>query len=77
MTNTIHNHSTLSKFSELLFVRQTPQVAAEQHPSLLQSLIAWRTRRAAKTELTNMSDRELADIGVRRQDIPAVVAKGK
>jgi uncharacterized protein YjiS (DUF1127 family) len=34
---------------------------------------AWREQRAALAELVMMSDRELADIGLTRSDVPRVV----
>jgi uncharacterized protein YjiS (DUF1127 family) len=73
MTTHIHNHSSLSKITDLLFARQTPYVSAEQHKGLLNSLKAWQTRRAAEAELNRLSDRDLADIGLTRQSIPAAV----
>lgn len=76
MSTSIQNSSTLGKVSALLFARQSPMVAAERHTGLLASLKSWRARRAAQAELTNLSDRELADIGVTRQQIPEVVVRG-
>lgn len=77
MTTNIQNSSTFGKVGALLFARQTPMVAAERHSSLLASLKSWRARRAAQTELSNLSDRELADIGVSRQQIPEVIVRGQ
>lgn len=76
MSTSIQNSSTLGKVSALLFARQTPLVAAERHNGLLASLQSWRARRAAKAELNSLSDRELADIGVTRQQIAEVVVRG-
>ncbi|MDR3521410.1 MAG: DUF1127 domain-containing protein [Acidocella sp.] len=76
MTTNIYNSFSLGKVGSLLFARQTPMVAAERHPTLLASLKAWRERRAAKAELESLSDRELADIGVTRQEISSVVVRG-
>lgn len=73
MTTTIKNHSTLGKFGDLLFTRQTPYVAAERHKGLLDSFKAWRKRREAEAELGSLSDRELADIGVSREGIQQAV----
>jgi uncharacterized protein YjiS (DUF1127 family) len=73
MATNIHNQSSLGKFSELLFVRQTPYEAAEKHKSLLDGFKAWRQRRAAEAELASLSDRDLSDIGLTRQGIPAAV----
>jgi uncharacterized protein YjiS (DUF1127 family) len=77
MTTNIHNQSTLSKLSDLLFVRQTPAVAAETHKSAAAWFADWRRSRKAAAELSNLSDRDLADIGLTRQEIPAVVARGR
>ncbi|WP_297490324.1 DUF1127 domain-containing protein [Acidocella sp.] len=75
MSSTIKNHATLSKIGSLVFVRQTPALAAEHHNSLLKSLRNWRERRAAAAELNALSDRNLADIGLSRADIPAVLGR--
>ncbi len=77
MTNNIHNSFTLGKVGAILFARQTPMVAAERHPSVLESIKAWRARRAAQAELNHLSDRELADIGLTRQQIPEVIVRGQ
>jgi uncharacterized protein YjiS (DUF1127 family) len=77
MTSNIHNSFTLGKVGAILFARQTPMVAAERHPGVFESLKTWRARRAAQAELTNLSDRELADIGVTRQQIPEVIISGQ
>jgi uncharacterized protein YjiS (DUF1127 family) len=77
MATNISDQLSLGKFSALLFARQTPLVEAERHPSLLAQLNTWRTRRAAEIELSGLSDRELADIGLTRQEIPVVVRKGR
>jgi uncharacterized protein YjiS (DUF1127 family) len=72
------NPLSLGKFGELLFVRQTPMLQAETHPSILSDLSgrfnAWRERRAAAAELAGLSDRQLADIGVSRSRISQVVS---
>jgi uncharacterized protein YjiS (DUF1127 family) len=73
MTTNIHNRTNLGKFGDLLFARQTPMVAAERHKGILDSFADWRARRAAKAELSSLSDRELADIGLTRQEIPHAV----
>jgi uncharacterized protein YjiS (DUF1127 family) len=71
------NQFSLGKFGAMLFARQTPMVAAERHQGILASINAWRERRAASNELSRLSDRELADIGVSRQEIPEVVIRGQ
>jgi uncharacterized protein YjiS (DUF1127 family) len=42
--------------------------------SITQKLAAWRRYREAVRELSQLSDRELDDIGIRRGDIPFVAA---
>jgi uncharacterized protein YjiS (DUF1127 family) len=75
MATNIHNHSTLGKFGALLFARQTPMVGAERHQGLLEQFTAWRDRRAATRELSSLSDRELSDIGLTRQEILSAVGR--
>lgn len=77
MATNMSNQTNLGKFGALLFARQTPMVEAERHPSLGEQFKAWRTRRAAQAELSRLTDRELADIGLTRQEIPAVVVRGQ
>jgi uncharacterized protein YjiS (DUF1127 family) len=73
MSSTIKNQATLSRAEALVFARETPAVAAERNVSLLENFRSWRERRAAEAELNALSDRNLADIGLRREDIPRVV----
>jgi uncharacterized protein YjiS (DUF1127 family) len=73
MSSTIRNQATLSRIGSLVFARQTPLVSAERHASLLNALRGWRERRAATMELSSLSDRNLADIGLTRGDISRVV----
>jgi uncharacterized protein YjiS (DUF1127 family) len=73
MSTNMNSRLSLSKFGDLLFARQTPQVAAEKHQGMLESFKAWRERRAAERELGNLSDRDLSDIGLTRQGIPEAV----
>ena len=42
--------------------------------SITQKLAAWRRYRDAVRELSQLTDRELEDIGIRRGDIPFVAA---
>jgi uncharacterized protein YjiS (DUF1127 family) len=77
MTTRTYNQSSLGKFGALLFARQTPFVAAERHPGILAQIKAWRERRVAAAELSRLSDRDLADIGLNRQEIPAVVRNNR
>jgi uncharacterized protein YjiS (DUF1127 family) len=44
--------------------------------TIAQKLAAWRRYRDAVRELSQLSDRELEDIGVRRGDIPFIAAAG-
>jgi uncharacterized protein YjiS (DUF1127 family) len=37
--------------------------------NLVRRFVAWRSRRAAMAALAMMSDRELADIGIKRSDL--------
>jgi uncharacterized protein YjiS (DUF1127 family) len=77
MSTNISDQRSLSKFGALLFARQTPLVEAERHSSLLGQFNAWRARRAATAELSGLSDRELSDIGLTRQEIPVAVRRGR
>ncbi len=77
MATNISEQLSLSKFGSLLFARQTPMLEAERHRGWLSRLNEWRTRRAAISELSGLSDRELSDIGLTRQEIPVVVRKGR
>jgi uncharacterized protein YjiS (DUF1127 family) len=76
MTSNISEQRSLGKFGAVLFARQTPLVAAERHPSFLSQFRNWRARRVAVAELSNLSDRELSDIGLTRQEIPVAVRRG-
>jgi uncharacterized protein YjiS (DUF1127 family) len=73
MSSTIQNHNAIAKIGSLLFARQTPMLAAERHQGIVESIKSWRARRAAAAELAALSDRELADIGLTRQEIPAAL----
>jgi uncharacterized protein YjiS (DUF1127 family) len=42
--------------------------------SITEKLSAWRRYREAVRELSQLTDRELEDIGVRRGDIPFIAA---
>ncbi len=77
MSTNISERGSLSKFGALLFVRQTPLVGAERHTGWLKQLSDWRARRAAAVELSALSDRELADIGLTRQEIPVAIRRGR
>ncbi len=43
--------------------------------NILKSLISWRNRSASRSQLSRLDDRMLADIGMTRFDIDAVVRK--
>jgi uncharacterized protein YjiS (DUF1127 family) len=75
MSTNISERGSLSKFGAFLFVRQTPLLGAERHKGWLQQLVDWRARRMASSELSALSDRELADIGLTRQEIPAAIGR--
>ena len=83
MSNANNNQSSrllsLGKWGNLLFTRQTPMLNAQTHRSSSASLArrfqTWRERRAAAAELSGLSDRELADIGLTRQQIPEAVRR--
>lgn len=44
--------------------------------TLATRLADWRRREAARAELEQLDDRTLADIGIRRSDIPFVFERG-
>ena len=69
MSTTIHNPTTLGKLGALVFARQAPIMDAERHDTLANQFRAWRERRAVAAELSRLSDRCLADIGLTRQGI--------
>jgi uncharacterized protein YjiS (DUF1127 family) len=75
--NQVSAELSLGKFGSLFFTRQTPLRGAATHPSIFSNLAAgfkaWREQREAAAELSRLSDRELADIGLTRQQIPAVI----
>jgi uncharacterized protein YjiS (DUF1127 family) len=77
MATNISDQLSLGKVGAMFFARQSPVVEADRHPNLLQQFSDWRKRRAAESELSSLSDRELADIGLTRQQIPVLVRKGR
>lgn len=66
-----------SRLGAVLFTRQQRFNDAPRHKSLFGALAEWRRRRLAAAELTGLSDRELADIGLSRQEIPEVLRRGR
>ncbi len=74
--NQVSSAMSLGKFGDLIFTRQAPVSGADTHRGFLPGLVArfqtWRAERAASAELAGLSDRELADIGVTRQQIPSL-----
>ncbi len=64
-------------FTRPVFKRQAGYANAPRHKSVLGAFAEWRRRRHAATELNSLSDRELADIGVSRQEIPDVLRRGR
>jgi uncharacterized protein YjiS (DUF1127 family) len=43
--------------------------------SIARRYLAWREQAEMRRELSNLSDRELADIGISRSDIPQIVSQ--
>jgi len=39
--------------------------------------VGWRRRQAAYEELSSLDDRSLADIGIRRSEIPGIIERGR
>lgn len=76
MSSSIPNRSPLGKLGEFVFTRQSAIRKAPTHPSLLGRFNSWRAKVAARDELDNLSDRELADIGLTRIQIAAAVRTG-
>ena len=76
MANTI-NHFSLGKFGALLFTRQPGFPEAPEHKGVFAALAEWRRRRRAAAELSGLSDRDLADIGLTRQEIPQAARRGR
>jgi uncharacterized protein YjiS (DUF1127 family) len=80
MTKLNHNQlsgaMSLGKFGDLIFTRQTPVAGADTHRSLFSAMLgrlqSWRAERAAAAELAGLSDRELSDIGVSREQISSL-----
>ena len=64
---------SFGKVAGFLFTRQNPSNHAATHSGFISRFNNWRERRAAASELSRLSDRELADIGLTRQQIPEVV----
>ncbi len=81
MAKTNHNQVSgtlsLGKFGNLFFTRQIAFLGADTHSGMFPGIISrvrnWQAQRAAAQELAGLSDRELADIGVNRQQIPSLV----
>jgi uncharacterized protein YjiS (DUF1127 family) len=43
--------------------------------SIARRYLAWREQVEMRHELSNLSDRELADVGISRSDIPRIVSQ--
>jgi uncharacterized protein YjiS (DUF1127 family) len=43
--------------------------------SIARRYLAWREQVEMRRELSNLNDRELADIGISRSDIPRIVSQ--
>ncbi|WP_297370212.1 DUF1127 domain-containing protein [Acidocella sp.] len=72
MTTATFNHGAFAKFGALFFAHQAARTGAPRHYGLLNAFRRWRERRSAMAELASLSDRELADIGLTRDDLPAL-----
>ncbi len=77
ITNLFSPAKVGSRLSGLLFTRQAGFTDAPRHKTMLGAWAEWRRRRLAAAELNALSDRELADIGVSRQEIPQVARRGR
>ena len=75
MSSIIENRSALSRIGDFVFTRQPPLTTAERHASLAKNLHSWRARNKAEAELSALSDRSLADIGLTREDIHGIAAQ--
>jgi uncharacterized protein YjiS (DUF1127 family) len=73
MSATIHNPTILGKLGAFIFVHQEQIPNAKRHDSLLNRVRAWRERRKVAAELHRLSDRCLADIGLTREGIEAML----
>jgi len=73
MSATIHNPTTLGKFGAFVFAREPRQTGDNPRMTLAERFRAWRERRAAVAELSRLSDRCLADIGLTREGIEELV----
>jgi uncharacterized protein YjiS (DUF1127 family) len=74
--NQVSSAMSLGKFGDLIFTRQTPVSGADTHRGLFSAIFGrlqnWRAERAASAELARLSDRELSDIGVSREQIASL-----
>ncbi|WP_298283412.1 DUF1127 domain-containing protein [Acidocella sp.] len=72
MTTTAFNHGNSAKFGGLFFVPQALRSGSPLRVELANAFRRWRERRSAIAELDSLSERELADIGLSRADLPAL-----
>ena len=74
--NQVSSAMSLGKFGDLIFTRQTPVSGVKTHESIFSAIVGrlqnWRAERAAAAELAGLSDRELADIGISREQISSL-----
>ena len=73
--------ANLRQLSDVELLRQANEARNAAAMSGLQRLLAgfagWMQRRRAEAELRALTDRELADIGLSRGDIPYVLREGR
>jgi uncharacterized protein YjiS (DUF1127 family) len=80
MSTSITNKFSSGKFGALIATPETSYAAPRRRKSLkglFKAWKAWRALRAAENELANLSDRDLADIGIVRCEIRRVVRSGR
>ena len=70
--------ANLAPISNIELLRQANEARNAVITSAMQRMVsgfaAWMQRRRAEAELLSLTDRELADIGITRSDIPAILS---
>ncbi|WP_043828911.1 DUF1127 domain-containing protein [Muricoccus aerilatus] len=70
--------ANLAPISNIELLRQANEARNAVITSALQRMVsgfaAWMQRRRAEAELLSLTDRELADIGITRSDIPSILS---
>jgi uncharacterized protein YjiS (DUF1127 family) len=83
MATSVHHRSLGNRFADAITVqdaainsalRESISGASSFFSTIADAFTAYRERRAAVTELNNLNDRELADLGIARADIRSVVS---